>query len=70
MVMYLCGGSVSGPLQAGGGVIGAKRVDFSTSGDFISQSPTPAQGGIVTVPLGSTVLPNGADPTSIGRNRF
>ncbi len=56
------GGGVSGPLSGTGGVIGAK-LNFSTSGDFISQLPTPAQGGIVTEQLSANVLSNGADPS-------
>ncbi|PKI14778.1 flagellar hook protein FlgE [Colwellia sp. 12G3] len=55
------GGSVSGPLQATGGVIGARLV-FNASGDFISQLPPLANGGIVTVPF-TNHLPNGADNT-------
>jgi len=55
------GGTVSGPLSPGG-VVGA-RLNFSTSGDFTGQVPMPADGGIITVPLGATILSNGADPT-------
>jgi flagellar hook protein FlgE len=56
------GGSVSGPLSGTGGVTGM-RMYFDSSGDFIAQLPMPADGGIVTVPLGATILSNGADPT-------
>jgi flagellar hook protein FlgE len=55
------GGNVSGPL-APGGFTGAS-LQFDSSGDFINQIPTLAEGGITTVPLGATVLSNGADPT-------
>lgn len=55
------GGTVSGPLSPGG-VTGARLV-FNTSGDFISQVPTPAEGGITTVPFTAAILTNGADPT-------
>ena len=55
------GGAVSGPL-APTGVIGA-RLEFNSSGDFISQLPALADGGIITLPLGATILSNGADPT-------
>ena len=55
-------------LRIGGGipatvptVIGA-RLDFSPSGDFISQSPSLVNGEIVTVALGPTILANGSDP--------
>ncbi|WP_440875621.1 flagellar hook protein FlgE [Thalassotalea sp. PLHSN55] len=53
------GGGISGPLQPTGGVSGA-RLTFNASGDFVSQSPTPAEGGIVTVDF-TNHLPNGAD---------
>jgi len=55
------GGNISGPLQATGGVQGA-RISFNSSGDFISQAPPLADGGIVTVAF-TDHLPNGADPT-------
>jgi flagellar hook protein FlgE len=55
------GGTVSGPL-APSGVVGARLV-FDNSGDFVSQIPSVANGGIVTVPLGAGILSNGADPT-------
>jgi len=55
------GGNISGNL-APGGVQGA-RLSFSSSGDFISQVPSPANGGIETVPFGNTHLVNGSDPT-------
>lgn len=55
------GGTVSGNL-APAGVTGA-TLDFSSSGDFTAQIPTPGAGGIVTAPLGATILSNGADPT-------
>jgi flagellar hook protein FlgE len=55
------GGAVSGPLAGGGGVKGA-RLTYNSSGDFISQSPTLANGGIRTVAF-TDHLPNGADPT-------
>lgn len=54
-------GNVSGPLAATGGVSGA-RLTYNSAGDFISQSPTAANGGIRTVEL-TDHLPNGADPT-------
>lgn len=53
-------GSVSGPLSPTG-VIGA-RLTFDTSGDFISQVPALAFGGIVTRDFANH-LPNGADPS-------
>lgn len=53
------GGSVSGPLQGSGGVTGARLI-FNASGDFISQIPSPADGGIITRDF-SNHLPNGAD---------
>ncbi len=55
------GGAVSGPLAGDGGVKGA-RLTYNSSGDFISQSPTLANGGIRTVAF-TDHLPNGADPT-------
>lgn len=57
----ILGGSVSGPLSPGG-VSGAKLV-FDSSGDFISQTPTLANGGIKTAALGAAILANGSDPT-------
>jgi flagellar hook protein FlgE len=53
------GGTVSGGLFPGG-VTGA-RLEFSSSGDFVNQVPTTAEGGIVTEPLGGIILSNGAD---------
>ena len=53
------GGMTSGPLSAGGGVIGA-RLQFNVSGDFISQEPDLASGGIITRDF-TNHLPNGAD---------
>jgi flagellar hook protein FlgE len=53
------GGNVSGPLAASGGFIGA-RLEFNASGDFISQTPNLADGGIVTTNFNG-YLPNGAD---------
>jgi flagellar hook protein FlgE len=55
------GGTVSGPLSATGGLKGA-RLSYNSSGDFISQSPSLANGGIRTVAF-SDHLPNGADAT-------
>lgn len=52
------GGGVSGPL-APGGVIGGRLV-FDSSGDFISQSPDLASGGMITEDF-TNHLPNGAD---------
>ena len=57
------GGAVSGPLAATGGVKGA-RLSYNSSGDFISQSPSLANGGIRTVAF-TDHLPNGADATQI-----
>ena len=54
------GGTVSGPL-APAGLIGARLV-FNASGDFISQLPALADGGIVTRDF-TNHLPNGSDPT-------
>ncbi len=56
------GGDVSGPYATTGGVKGA-RLAFDSGGDFISQSPLIANGGIRTVPFGTTHLTNGADET-------
>lgn len=53
------GGSVSGTLSATGGVTGARLV-FDSSGDFQSQIPSLANGGIITTDF-SNHLPNGAD---------
>jgi flagellar hook protein FlgE len=47
--------------QSGTGTKGA-RLTYNSSGDFISQSPSPTNGGIRTVDF-SNHLPNGADPT-------
>lgn len=52
------GGNVSGPL-APTGFTGA-RLEFSPSGDFISQTPSLADGGIITTDF-TGYLPNGAD---------
>jgi len=54
------GGTISGGI-APGGVQGA-RINFSSSGDFISQSPSLAAGGFKTVAF-TDHLPNGADAT-------
>lgn len=54
-------GDVSGSLSADGGVKGA-RLSYNSSGDFISQSPSLANGGIRTVAF-TDHLPNGADAT-------
>jgi flagellar hook protein FlgE len=54
------GGSVSGPLSPTG-TVGARLV-FDASGDFVSQVPSLANGGIITQPLGAGILLNGADP--------
>ena len=55
----IVGGNVSGPLQPTGGIQGA-RLAFDASGDFISQIPTLANGGIITEDF-TNHLPNGAD---------
>jgi len=55
----IVGGDVSGPL-APTGIQGARLV-FDSSGDFISQIPTLANGGIITRDF-TNHLPNGADP--------
>lgn len=47
--------------ESGTGTKGA-RLTYNSSGDFISQSPSPTNGGIRTVDF-SSHLPNGADPT-------
>ncbi|MCJ8321037.1 MAG: flagellar hook protein FlgE, partial [Colwellia sp.] len=52
------GGMTSGPLSPGG-VIGGRLV-FNASGDFISQEPNLASGGLITRDF-SNHLPNGAD---------
>lgn len=57
----ILGGDVIGPLSPAG-VSGAKLA-FNSSGDFVSQIPTPANGGIKTAALGAGILANGADPT-------
>tara|TARA_R110001583_G_scaffold9788_2_gene45891 strand:+ start:6300 stop:7820 length:1521 start_codon:yes stop_codon:yes gene_type:complete len=54
-------GTISGPLLASGGLKGA-RLNYNSSGDFISQSPSLANGGIRTVAF-TDYLPNGADST-------
>lgn len=54
------GGAISGPLSPGG-VKGA-RLNYNSAGDFISQTPSLANGGIRTVAL-TDHLPNGADDT-------
>ncbi|MBL4899315.1 MAG: flagellar hook protein FlgE [Colwellia sp.] len=61
------GGGTSGPL-APNGVKGARLV-YNTSGDFISQSPSLANGGIRTVAF-TDHLPNGADATQIVKIDF
>jgi len=63
------GGAVSGPLSGTGGVTGM-RMYFDSSGDFVAQLPMPADGGITTVPLGATILSNGADPTQAVKINF
>jgi flagellar hook protein FlgE len=55
------GGDVSGPLSPTG-IVGA-TLNFDSSGDFISQIPSLANGGIVTEAFGSVILANGADDT-------
>jgi flagellar hook protein FlgE len=54
------GGNVSGPL-APTGFTGA-RLTFNASGDFDSQKPALADGGIITTDF-TGYLPNGADPS-------
>lgn len=58
------GGDVSGSLSTlvPAGVVGA-TLKFDSSGDFKSQIPSVANGGIVTAAFGSTILSNGADDT-------
>ena len=56
------GGQVSGNLSPGG-VKGARLI-YNSSGDFIAQSPSLANGGIRTVDF-TNHLPNGADPTQV-----
>ncbi|MBA6389472.1 flagellar hook protein FlgE [Colwellia sp. BRX10-3] len=53
------GGDISGPLSTSGGLTGARLV-FDSSGDFQSQIPSAANGGIITTDF-SNHLPNGAD---------
>lgn len=57
-------GRVAGAISGinGGALVGA-RLRFDTSGDFIGQQPTLAQGGFVTEQLGAGILANGADST-------
>ncbi len=55
----IVGGDISGPLQPTGGVQGARLV-FNASGDFIGQTPSLANGGIITRDFNG-YLPNGAD---------
>ncbi len=43
------------------GVVGA-RLEFDSSGDFVDQVPSLANGGIITTQLGAGILSNGADP--------
>lgn len=50
------------PTAGVAGIVGG-RLTFSSSGDFISQIPSLADGGLVTTALGSTILSNGADDT-------
>jgi flagellar hook protein FlgE len=54
----IVGGDISGPL-APTGIQGA-RLEFNASGDFISQTPSLANGGIITRDF-TGYLPNGAD---------
>ena len=61
------GGTGSGGL-APGGVKGA-RLTYNSSGDFISQSPSPSNGGIRTVAF-TDHLPNGADPDQTVKINF
>ncbi|SEK50110.1 flagellar hook protein FlgE [Colwellia chukchiensis] len=67
------GGNASGPLSArplpsppyaaaDRGVVGGK-LQFDSSGDFINQIPSLANGGFITNPFGAGILSNGADPT-------
>ncbi|TWX54143.1 flagellar hook protein FlgE [Colwellia hornerae] len=63
------GGDNSGPLSAGGGVTGM-RMYFDSSGDFVAQLPMPGDGGAITVPLGPTILANGADPAQTVKINF
>ena len=62
------GGVTSGPLSGSGGVIGARLV-FDNTGDFISQVPTLANGGIQTAPF-TNYLNNGADETQNVKMNF
>ncbi|MEW6983204.1 flagellar hook protein FlgE [Colwelliaceae bacterium 6471] len=50
------GGAVSGPTTVIGG-----RMQFDSSGDFIGQIPSLADGGFITEALGATILANGAE---------
>lgn len=50
------------PTAGVAGIVGG-RLTFSSSGDFISQIPSLADGGLVTTALGSSILSNGADDT-------
>jgi len=61
------GGTGSGGL-APDGVKGA-RLTYDSSGDFISQAPSPTNGGIRTVAF-TDHLPNGADPTQVVKINF
>jgi len=61
------GGAVSGGLSPTG-VVGARLV-YNSSGDFISQSPPLADGGIVTRDFANH-LPNGADTTQAIKINF
>jgi len=62
------GGNTSGPLSPNG--ISGARLTFNASGDFISQEPSLASGGIVSATLGSTILSNGADPLQAVKVNF
>ncbi|WP_077286311.1 flagellar hook protein FlgE [Cognaticolwellia aestuarii] len=50
------------PTAGVAGIVGG-RLTFSSSGDFISQIPSLADGGLITTALGSSILSNGADDT-------
>tara|TARA_R110001583_G_C5630501_1_gene406983 strand:- start:22 stop:1383 length:1362 start_codon:yes stop_codon:yes gene_type:complete len=52
--------AADGRVTAGG--LKGGRLEFNNSGDFISITPTT---GFTTVPLGGTILANGADPAQI-----
>ena len=57
-------GRVAGAISGiNGGALNGARLQFDTSGDFIGQLPTLAQGGFITEQLGAGILANGADPT-------